>query len=171
MCFRPSLKFKLVWLGLISIHVDNCHSIQHQIYHPMNITQTQQIFGGGKINCKSLAYKHNLVFHTPSQNYKDPLWLGKILGNNIEWTLFYATKSHQLLVVVFWPSWKMMDANVHFMKQDKCWNVFWLWDLVTSTLIQHTLLDQGPYIKTTWAIVQTFKLNTQPWRTIDHCLL
>jgi hypothetical protein len=104
-------------------------------------------------------------------NYKDPLWLGKILGNNVEWTLFYATKSYQLLIVVSWPSWKMMDANVYFMKQDKCWNVFWLWDLVTSTLIQHALLDQGPYAKTTWVIVQTFKLSTQPWRTIDRCLL
>jgi hypothetical protein len=56
----------------------------------------------------------------------------------------------------------MMDANVYFMKQDKCWNVFWFRDLVTSTLIQHTLLDQGPYVKTTWAIVQTFRLSTQP---------
>jgi hypothetical protein len=101
MCFRPSLKFKLVWLGLVLIHVDNYHRIQHQIYHPMNITQTQQIFRGGKKYCKSLAYKHYLVFHTLSQNYKDLSWLGKILGNNIEWTLFYATKSHQLLVVVF----------------------------------------------------------------------
>lgn len=44
MCFRPSVKFKLVKLVLVPIHVYNCHVIQHQIYHPMNITQTQQVF-------------------------------------------------------------------------------------------------------------------------------